>query len=128
MNEGRFPLRALKCAAILWPGSSLRCIRRQMGLSWQCNRHHETSAMTHKDRTTLDYLRPGTEDRVRARENFRLTDADGDKQITFDEFVTFMADFDPGMSADELRIGFDEIDSDHDGVISFDEFRSWLQS
>ena len=50
------------------------------------------------------------------------------KQITFDEFVTFMADFDPGMSADELRIGFDEIDSDHDGVISFDEFRSWLQS
>ena len=84
--------------------------------------------MTHKDRTTLDYLRPGTEDRVRARENFRLTDADGDKQITFDEFVTFMADFDPGMSADELRIGFDEIDSDHDGVISFDEFRNWLQS
>jgi Ca2+-binding EF-hand superfamily protein len=84
--------------------------------------------MTHKDRTTLDYLRPGTEERVKARESFRITDVDGNKRITLAEFTTFMADLDPGMSADELRIGFDEIDSDHDGTISFDEFRSWLQS
>ena len=84
--------------------------------------------MTRKDRTTLDYLRPGTEERVRARENFRLTDADGNQQITFAEFASFMTELDPDMSADEHRIGFDEIDSDHDGVISFDEFRAWLQS
>lgn len=90
--------------------------------------HHGIVAMTHKDRTTLDYLRPGTEERVKARESFRITDVDGNKRITLAEFTTFMADLDPGMSADELRIGFDEIDSDHDGTISFDEFRSWLQS
>ncbi|MBB6093339.1 Ca2+-binding EF-hand superfamily protein [Povalibacter uvarum] len=84
--------------------------------------------MPHKDRTTLDYLHPGTEDRVRARENFRLTDADGNQQITFVEFAAFMTDLDPEMTADEHRIGFDEIDTDHDGVISFEEFRAWLQS
>jgi calmodulin len=84
--------------------------------------------MPHKDRTTLDYLRPGTEERVKARENFRLTDADGNQQITFAEFTAFMADLDPEMTADEYRIGFDEIDTDHDGVVSFEEFRAWLQS
>lgn len=89
---------------------------------------NEISAMTRKDRTTLDYLRPGTEERVRARENFRLTDADGNQQITFAEFAAFMADLDPGMTAEEYRIGFDEIDTDRDGIISFEEFRVWLQS
>jgi Ca2+-binding EF-hand superfamily protein len=78
-----------------------------------------------KDRTTRDYIRPGTEERGRQREDFRFNDSDGNDQLTLDEFMRFMAELDPEMSEEECRIGFEEIDTDHDGAISFDEFRAW---
>lgn len=81
--------------------------------------------MTHKDRTTLDYLKPGAEERIRSRADFDFNDRDGDHQLTLDEFRQFMANLDPEMTAEESRIGFDEIDTNHDGVITLDEFRAW---
>jgi len=78
-----------------------------------------------KDRTTRDYIRPGTEERGRQREDFKFNDSDGNDQLTLDEFMRFMAELDPEMSEEELRIGFEEIDTDGDGAISFDEFRAW---
>jgi Ca2+-binding EF-hand superfamily protein len=81
--------------------------------------------MASKDRTTRDYIRPGTEEQGRLREDFSFADVDGNEQLTLTEFVRFMAQLDPDMSEEECRIGFEEIDSDRDGVISFDEFRAW---
>lgn len=81
--------------------------------------------MAKKDRTTRDYIRPGTEERGRLREDFRFNDADGNEQLSLSEFVRFMAELDPDMSEEECRIGFEEIDLDHDGMISFEEFRTW---
>jgi Ca2+-binding EF-hand superfamily protein len=81
--------------------------------------------MAGKDRTTRDYIRPGTEEKGRLREDFSFNDPDGNNQLTLDEFMRFMAELDPEMSEEERRIGFDEIDTDRDGTISFDEFRAW---
>ncbi len=36
-----------------------------------------------------------------------------------------MENTDENISAEECRIGFDEIDRDRDGVIRFDEFFAW---
>ena len=81
--------------------------------------------MTHKDRTTLDYLKPGAEERIRSRADFDFNDRDGDHQLTLSEFLQFMANLDSEMSAEESRIGFEEIDTNHDGVITLEEFRAW---
>jgi calmodulin len=81
--------------------------------------------MTHKDRTTLDYLKPGAEERIRSRADFDFNDRDGDHRLTLSEFLQFMANLDPEMTAEESRIGFDEIDTNHDGVITLEEFRAW---
>src|SRR5262245_23424658 len=51
-----------------------------------------------KDRTTRDYIRPGTEERGRLREDFKFNDADGNEQLTLSEFMRFMAELDPDMS------------------------------
>ncbi|HEY6643025.1 EF-hand domain-containing protein [Povalibacter sp.] len=82
--------------------------------------------MTHKDRTTLDYLKPGAEERIRSRADFDFNDRDRDHQLTPEEFIRFMADLDPEMSKEECLIGFHEIDTNEDGVITLDEFRAWL--
>jgi Ca2+-binding EF-hand superfamily protein len=78
-----------------------------------------------KDRTIRDYIHPGTEEERKLRETFRFNDTDGSGQLTQSEFMAFMRDFDSGLSEEECRIGFDEIDTDHDGVITFAEFRAW---
>ncbi len=82
--------------------------------------------MTHKDRTTLDYIKPGAEERIRSRADFDFNDRDHDHQLKLNEFLQFMADLDPEMTQEECRIGFDEIDTNHDGMISLAEFRAWL--
>jgi Ca2+-binding EF-hand superfamily protein len=81
--------------------------------------------MADRDRTTLDYVRPGSEERTRLREDFDFNDANKDGKITFGEFVRFMQTLDPEISAEECKIGFEEIDSSRDGSIGFDEFVAW---
>jgi Ca2+-binding EF-hand superfamily protein len=83
------------------------------------------SRHTHKDRTTLDYLRPGSEERGRLRETFDFNDVNKDGRLTLGEFIRFMESTDENITSAECEIGFDAIDSDRDGAISFDEFHEW---
>jgi Ca2+-binding EF-hand superfamily protein len=59
------------------------------------------------------------------REAFRRCDADRDDSIGLDEFARLLDDLGAGMSAREVRIGFQEIDTDDDQRISFREFVAW---
>jgi Ca2+-binding EF-hand superfamily protein len=61
-------------------------------------------------------------------EHFGQVDSDGDRRIDFAEFsqlVENLADDDEELSQEERRIGFQEIDTDRDGVIDFHEFAAW---
>jgi Ca2+-binding EF-hand superfamily protein len=78
-----------------------------------------------RDRTTLDYVRPGSEERGRLREDFDFNDANKDGNITLGEFIRFMKTLDPEITTEEASIGFDEIDTNRDGGIAFDEFVTW---
>jgi len=59
------------------------------------------------------------------RESFDACDTNGNGSLQFDEFVTMLDGLEAGMSDAELRIGFAEIDADHDGRIDFEEFFGW---
>jgi Ca2+-binding EF-hand superfamily protein len=78
-----------------------------------------------RDRTTLDYVKPGAEERGRLREDFDFNDLNHDGRITLGEFIRFMRNLDENISSEECQIGFDEIDVDRDGSITFDEFFEW---
>ncbi len=80
-----------------------------------------------RDRTTLDYVRPGAEERARLREDFDLNDLNHDGRLTLGEFIRFMRNVDENMTVEECEIGFDEIDTNHDGAIEFDEFEAWAR-
>lgn len=81
--------------------------------------------MATKDRTTLDYIRPGAEQRGRLREDFDFNDVNRDGRLTLGEFIRFMESVDENMTAEECQIGFDEIDANRDGAIDFNEFLAW---
>jgi calmodulin len=81
--------------------------------------------MADRDRTTLDYVRPGAEERGRLREDFDFNDLNKDGRLSLGEFIRYMRAVDENMTAQECEIGFDEIDTDRDGAIEFDEFFAW---
>ncbi len=80
-----------------------------------------------RDRTTLDYVRPGAEEDGRLREDFDFNDLNHDGRLTLGEFIRFMRSVDENMSAAECQIGFDEIDTNRDGAIEFEEFAAWAK-
>jgi len=82
--------------------------------------------MSERDRTTLDYVKPGTEERGRLREDFDFNDLNKDGKLTLGEFIRFMENTDENVTSEEAQIGFDEIDVDRDGTITFEEFAAWL--
>ena len=81
--------------------------------------------MADRDRTTLDYIKPGAEQRGRLREDFDFNDLNKDGRLTLGEFIRFMESVDEHITAEECQIGFDEIDTNRDGAIEFDEFAAW---
>jgi Ca2+-binding EF-hand superfamily protein len=81
--------------------------------------------MHDRDRTTLDYVRPGAEEKGRLREDFDFNDLNHDGRLTLGEFIRFMKSVDEDMTAGECQVGFEEIDTDRDGAIQFDEFVAW---
>ncbi len=81
--------------------------------------HHD------RDRTTLDYVKPGTEERGRLREDFDANDVNHDGRLTLGEFIRFMQTLDENITTEECQIGFDEIDADRNGTITFEEFFAW---
>jgi calmodulin len=81
--------------------------------------------MAERDRTTLDYVQPGAEQRGRLREDFDFNDLNKDGRLTLGEFTRFMETVDENITAEECQIGFEEIDLNRDGAIEFDEFAAW---
>lgn len=59
------------------------------------------------------------------RESFEYNDLNADGKIELDEFLNMLEALDTGVGRDEARIGFSEIDTDHDDGISFEEFVDW---
>ena len=64
----------------------------------------------------------------RLREDFEYFDRNDDGLMEFPEFVRFLQALEAGMTESECRIGFGEIDTDHDGAIEFEEFLDWWTS
>lgn len=64
-------------------------------------------------------------DAARLSEEFRYFGRHKDDVMGFEEFRRFLQAFDANKSIAECRIGFSEIDTDHDGVIDFAEFSNW---
>ncbi len=60
------------------------------------------------------------------RESFAACDENQDGNIQYGEFASLMRNLGAEMSEDECTIGFTEIDTDKDGVISLDEFVAWF--
>jgi Ca2+-binding EF-hand superfamily protein len=58
-------------------------------------------------------------------ELFDEADEDRDDQISLTEFRGLMLTLDRGMRDDAVAASFLEIDTNRDGRIGFDEFRSW---
>ncbi len=58
-------------------------------------------------------------------EDFEFGDGDHDGYIDFGEFSRLLDDLGADMSGAELRIGFQEIDTDRNGRIGLDEFVAW---
>jgi len=78
-----------------------------------------------RDRTTLDYVSPGAEERGRLREDFDFNDLNKDGRLTLGEFMRYMREVDENMTSEECEIGFEEMDTDRDGAIEFEEFFAW---
>jgi Ca2+-binding EF-hand superfamily protein len=58
-------------------------------------------------------------------EEFAAADRDNDGRIDYDEFKQLLDGLEAGMSEEEMRIGFREIDTDRDGLIDRREFADW---
>ena len=59
------------------------------------------------------------------RSDFEFCDRNRDGRIDRREFAEFMLGLGAELSAEELKIGFGEIDADGDERISWPEFRAW---
>lgn len=68
---------------------------------------------------------PSQEQLDELREDFEFNDANHDGRIQYREFVALLGGLEAGMSDEEARIGFGEIDTDDDEAIGFDEFVAW---
>ena len=70
-------------------------------------------------------MEPTDDQTEELRESFEYNDLNADGKIEIDEFMNMLETLDTGFNRDEARIGFREIDTDHDGGISFQEFMDW---
>ncbi len=59
------------------------------------------------------------------REFFDDCDVNKDGRIQHDEFSKLLGELGTDVSAEEVAIGFAELDRDHDGTIDFGEFLSY---
>ena len=61
-------------------------------------------------------------------EEFASADRDDDGRIDLEEFRQLLNGLDADMSDAEIRLGFEEIDTDRDGLIDRREFADWWSS
>jgi hypothetical protein len=90
---------------------------RSRGRTAVSRKQHDTAA--------LAYLRLGAGKLAQLQEDFLHNDLNHDGKLTLGEFIRFMRNLDQNVTTAEIQITFDEIDSDRDGGIEFDEFSRW---
>lgn len=69
--------------------------------------------------------KPTEEQLDELRETFDYNDRDEDGRIEPEEFVQMLDELGAEMSEKEAKIGFQDIDTNDDGLIDFDEFVAW---
>jgi calmodulin/calcium-binding protein CML/plastin-2 len=69
--------------------------------------------------------KPNEEELDELRETFDYNDRDGDGRIQLDEFAAMLDELEAEMSANDIEIGFKDIDTNDDGLIDFLEFVAW---
>jgi Ca2+-binding EF-hand superfamily protein len=77
------------------------------------------------ERTTHD---PGSvthRREARLRGSFDTQDVNRDGRLTLGEFMRFIGSTDAQIPTEECQIAFDEIDTDHDGLVDFAQFLVW---
>jgi Ca2+-binding EF-hand superfamily protein len=68
---------------------------------------------------------PSEEQLDELREAFDYNDRDGDGRIERGEFVAMLDELEAEMSEEDAEVGFQDIDTNDDGLIDFDEFVAW---
>jgi calmodulin/calcium-binding protein CML/plastin-2 len=69
--------------------------------------------------------KPSEEQLEELRETFDYNDRDEDGSIELDEFIDMLDELEAAMSEDEAKVGFQDIDTNDDGLIDFKEFVAW---
>jgi Ca2+-binding EF-hand superfamily protein len=69
--------------------------------------------------------KPSADELDELHEAFEYNDRDGDGRIQKDEFIAMLDELDAGMTPQEMEIGFQDIDTNDDQLIDFDEFVAW---
>ena len=59
------------------------------------------------------------------RETFDYNDRDGDGRIQVGEFSEMLDELEADMSPKDIEVGFQDIDTNDDGLIDFGEFVAW---
>lgn len=68
------------------------------------------------------------EERQELKEAFDFNDSDNNGKIDFVEFIAMLEGLEAGIDAAQAQIGFETVDTDGDGSISFDEFLEWWRA
>jgi calmodulin/calcium-binding protein CML/plastin-2 len=69
--------------------------------------------------------KPSEEQLEELRETFDYNDRDEDGRIELDEFIDMLDELEADMSDEEAKVGFQDIDTNDDGLIDFKEFVAW---
>jgi Ca2+-binding EF-hand superfamily protein len=69
--------------------------------------------------------KPSPEELDELRETFDYNDRDSDGRIEADEFAAMLDELEADMTPKDIEIGFQDIDTNDDGLIDFSEFVDW---
>jgi calmodulin len=69
--------------------------------------------------------KPSPEELDELRETFDYNDRDGDGRIQVGEFSEMLDELEADMSPKDIEVGFQDIDTNDDGLIDFGEFVAW---
>jgi Ca2+-binding EF-hand superfamily protein len=69
-----------------------------------------------------------SKERRELKEAFDFNDSDSNGKIDFVEFVAMLEGLEADIDAAQAQFGFKAVDTDGDGMISFDEFVEWWRA